>query len=152
MEREFRFGLDYAGLPITILSELPVHPSGGGSELVSDAYISERDEVRTKAQLARFVSRWRAVWKLPLQRDEKLGYEERVLARGRVPRKHVFKHFLRMRAQEDPGPGYKPGRIWKMAAHIMAPRALVQATLVSHHFGVPHDVALVQLYDGQRFF
>jgi len=142
-------------MPETILRELPVHPSGGGDEAVLEAFLRERAVVQDPRTLQAFVRRWRAVWRLPEQRGTRLGYPERLLASARLrgrTLKRAFRWFRRMRAGEDSKLGKEPGLHWQLGASLMAPPALLQATLVSQHFGVPHDGALIQLFDGQDFF
>lgn len=135
----------------SILKQLPVMPRVIPGVDIESVYLRERDAVRSKTELQAFVRRWRAIWRLPEQRDLPLSYEERLLASGGLRGRslhYAFRWFVRLRARQD-GPRANTGKHWRLAAHLMAPPALIRAYFVAEYFGAPSDIALIQLYDGQ---
>lgn len=136
------------------LRALPVLP-GMTTDRVRDAYVSELSAVTTPETLRAFVMRWRPLYVLAKKKkiDKKAKGAKRFkitesnfrkLLRGDYNAEEAFACLQKNRA--DGCPHMK--QFGCVGSHVILPTVFVQVEMVSQHYGVSTDLALVQMNGG----
>lgn len=118
------------------LKTLPVCPDMDNETSVLSVFVKERDSIKTLEDLANFVERWQSIW-IDNER-ERIDQEESLISGS-------------FNAQEVLECIQKAGECGHQnccADHIFIPISLLQASLISKKYGVPFDVALIQMNGG----
>jgi hypothetical protein len=118
---------------------------------ISHKYTSELAMVRSPKGLKRFVARWRVMWVLDRThlRGAPIRYEDTALYTGKFNAKKVWRTLRKMtRTYNHIG----KSRHWSIAANIKLPAPLLRSLIIADRYQVPHDVALIQMYQGVEFF
>lgn len=139
------------------ITDIPVHP-GMASDKVKEAYLSEKKAITTPEELRAFVIRWKPIFEVANPAERKGGEED--AERYRLTQKNqealVSGEYDAAEALEclklsptEKGCSHLqhfscPG------AHIALPLFFMQAEAVSHHFGVPTDIAIIQIHGGME--
>lgn len=140
------------------LKDLPIEQGdtflgGGAEDGISSKYRKELSQVHSAKGLRAFVLRWRVLWVLDrvhLSR-EYLSEVGSLLWTGRFNTKKVWRTFRKMTPSYQP-PVRRKSHHWQIAASIKVPPPFIRGLIAGEHFGVPEDLALVQLYQGVEFF
>jgi hypothetical protein len=129
------------------LLALPVLPrdrdGAAASDRITSTYVVERTAIKTSGDLTAFLERWRTVWLLsrgPSEESALLTDAELNLLDGNYDPVRVL-HFLN---ENDFDPSQCMAA--QQAAHIMLPRTLLRAFLLSNKYGVGPDLGMVRLY------
>ena len=144
------------------LRDLPIMPGESGSDFVADTYVSERQMVKTADQLMSFTNRWKAIWGIQFK-DDKKTIEELALIAGNYDveaamscfkiyrknehlRKHRKSRVRKKHIKRAPHCGHISPSCYGM--HIMLPPLLLHAFMISNHYRVPTDIAIIQMCGG----
>ena len=125
------------------LSDLPFELSDDG--LLLTKYLAERNEVSTPEALLAFTNRWKAVW--CLERDPTTA-EKRSIVDGTYDPRDAWTCFVVLRLKGDCQ--HLVENTSCVGMHVVAPRLLLKASMLSKKFCVPFDVALGQMCGGFR--
>jgi len=138
------------------LKDLPVKPDGmGASDTVVTAYLEELGAVATPEQLWEFAKRWRPLYLMtPKPRIDKKAKNAR---RFRVTQNNMQslldgtwdpKTALQCLTISRTGNCAHATQFSCVGMHIAVPLILIHADFISEKFGVPKDMALIQLCGG----
>lgn len=137
------------------LKDLPVQPDPNGGELVKTAYVTELKAVASPEQLWEFAKRWRPLYLLTWK--EKIDKKAKDAKRFRISQKNMQ---ALISGTWDPRVAFecvqagrtgvcKHARMYSCPGmHISVPIVLLQTDFVAKRYGVPSDIALIQLHGG----
>lgn len=128
---------------MSTIKDLPVLPDGYDN--TQTAYNSEKQKIKFPSHLFAFTNRWKAVWEIEYPNRSEITKAERELIDGTYDVEGAFKCFSIM-IDGKSHCGHETPSCHSM--HIMIPRVLMAAYFASEHFGVPTDIALLQLTGG----
>jgi len=140
------------------LKDLPIdredtyYGNEGDGHGIFSKYRAELAKVRSPKGLYAFVRGWRVLWLLHRTHfpNHHRVPTDLLLASGKFNAKKVWRTLRKMTST------YRTIRPrsshWLCAASIRVPSAFIQGMIVAKHYGVPEDVALIQLYQGVEFF
>lgn len=121
------------------LSKLPVPILAGENEDVDQIYIRERNNVVSVGDLTDLVTRWAYLWEeIPLI-DEQITIE-----------------FKRLRASNKRYTFDPSDKVQRVVADLLIPPRLLMVYVIARKYGVPFNVALIQIHgddeDKEQFF
>jgi len=121
------------------LNDLPILPED--RSLVFEAYTQECRAINTREDLIAFIKRWKTLWD-----TDNSTLEESKLIAGTFDTTEVLRCLSILKAKKD----CEHTKVGKpcVASHVILPMVLLKSFLIAKQYGVPHDVALVQIYGG----
>lgn len=129
----------------TYLLDLPVCPDDRddtcGTSIIGDAYLQERDNVKSPDELRVFINRWQKLWLLSGD-YEQLSDEEKALVSNEMCHEQVYVH---LKDKREDNIDFSDVNV-RIMANIVMPHPLLKAFMLSRKFGVGSDLAMVRLY------
>lgn len=132
-----------------------MQPSTDGDDLVAPAYVSERDQIGSSADLLAFTRRWRPLYEMSKCKQDtrsrrscryrRTARQYRLLLGSAYDADSVLTCLSALRMGEICEHSI---RFSCVAMHLMAPVTLLEATLVAERFGVSTDIVLIQAHGG----
>lgn len=127
-------------LAISLLEKLPVEVGCGDG--VRETYVAELKAVDDGDALTAFVDRWKRIWLLPSV-PPGVGDGENALIAGDFDASAVLE-CVRANRTEECCEHVQRGESC-VSMDLVMPRVLAAAVLIANRFGVPFDVALIQM-------
>lgn len=131
---------------MTTVNDLPVVPSNGDN--TAKAYRSELNKIQTAKDLLNHTNKWKAIWGLNVPRNVEVTKAEKEIAAGTYNAEDAIKCFLKCMVIDGPGCGHGENTPSCHAMHIVMPLPILLSIMTSQQFGVPTDIALLQLTGG----
>jgi hypothetical protein len=121
------------------IQDLPITPNDCGDDFIIGEYLKERDTISTIQDLKDHVHRWRHLWNIGTSqtKNEYNLYNESFELREAFACFTQMKHAGSCEHVDNGASCY--------GAHITMPYLFLQASLAADKFGVPADIALIQL-------
>ena len=128
------------------IQDLPIRPDDSGGDEVFTNYIKERQVIQTIDDLKVFVARWKTVWDSNTFQNIIYSQEEQSLFDGTFDAKQALKCLIDCTSTE----GCEHSKTANMCAgiYIALPVVFLQIELLAEKYGVPHDIALIQMFGG----
>jgi hypothetical protein len=123
-------------LPVTI------DWNGHGNFSVVSQYVEERNQIFYEPELCQFTLRWRPLWALTAIHFKELSKPQWELYLQTYDAVETLQRINTLRATKE--------CCDCAALELWAPALLVRASLVSHKFKIPYDIALIQLTGGYK--
>lgn len=143
------------------LKTLPVEPDERGGDQVQAAYLTERNEISSEEELLLFIVRWGPLYEMALGRvlvpspgeSEPVSLRKsrtqeeynKLVTPEKVPLKETWACIQVLRT----GSACEHSENFSCCGmHVMVPLPLMEAVITAEHYGVPTDLALIQLNGG----
>ena len=127
-------------------TDLPFNPEGDENGDMIKTYVDERKAINTIDDLKKFVVRWRAVWGLKSKPEKITSEEEQSLVDGTFDAEQTLTCLKAISETTDCPHGMGPKSC--AAMHIVLPWFFAIVVIASNHYGVPANVAIIQLAGG----
>jgi len=124
------------------LTDLPVEPN---HDEMTCSYMSQVKQVNSVEALKAHVDKWKALWNLDVPPGMKVTQEELNLANGTFDAEAAFACVKRC-YEPDGHCGHTSPSCYGM--HIVLPPVLLFAHLIGKEYGVPTDIAVIQMCGG----
>lgn len=125
------------------LLDLPVLPKdrdwAGGTEVIIDTFIEERNSIKNVDDLLAFVEKWNNIWLL----NDEITQEEYDIVDGAFDPYLIFDCVMKILRKEEIKDVDSNVRI---AMNICIPHSAMRAMLLAKKYGVGTDLGFVRLY------
>lgn len=128
----------------------PGYPFGVASDSFTERYVSGLKECDTADKLRDFVNAWKSLWTINFRNPGETSKEEKSLVEGTWDVEAVFAAMSDIREDSTKTKDEMERLMAESIPHITAaniamPRGHLEAHMVAEHFGVPSNVAWIQL-------
>lgn len=126
--------------------DLPIRPDDNGGNEVIDNYIRERKAIQTTDDLKAFVSRWKTLWEPDTFQNIIYSQQEQSLFDGTFDAEQTLKCLKECTNSE--GCEHSKSAATCTGVYIALPVVLLQIDIMAERYGVPTDIALIQMFGG----
>jgi hypothetical protein len=129
------------------IRKLPPYPFRVSGDTMATEYIEGLKGLHTPEGLLEFTNRWSAIWTINFRNPGVLHPDAEPLVNGTYNPAEVLPALNALRVEipeEDIRQTLRESSTHRVAAHIMAPSALMEMLLLAQHFNVPVNMAWIQ--------
>jgi len=128
------------------IKDLPVRPDDNGGDEVINNYIKERNAIQTTDGLKAFVARWKTLWEPATFQNIAYSPQEQSLFDGTFDAEQTLKCLKEVTNSE--GCEHSKATVACTGVYTALPMVFLQINILAKKYGVPTDIALIQMFGG----
>lgn len=128
------------------IKDLPIRPDDNGGDEVIDNYVKERQAIQTTDDLKAFVARWKTIWEPATFQNAIYSQQEQSLFDSTFDAEQTLKCLKECTNSE--GCEHRVSGVTCTGIYVALPVVLLQIEIMAKKYGVPTDIALIQMFGG----